>query len=129
MDASGHKTLKCVIVTPERTVLDETVEFVALPLIDGELGVLPQRAPLTGRLGYGELRTTYHGSTRHYYVEGGFVQVNHDVVSVLTPKAVAVGELDAGTLGKQLASATGQAAAKLKAQLHLATKGGPGASH
>ena len=33
------------------------VDFVALPLFDGELGVMPGRAPLIGRLGFGELRT------------------------------------------------------------------------
>ncbi len=38
-------TLQCVVVTPERTLLDEPVQFVALPLHDGELGVLPGRAP------------------------------------------------------------------------------------
>ena len=37
--------------------LETTAEFVALPLYDGEIGILPGRAPLIGRLGYGELRT------------------------------------------------------------------------
>ena len=37
--------LQCVVVTPERTLFDETVDFVALPLYDGELGVLPGRTP------------------------------------------------------------------------------------
>ena len=53
----GDDRLQCVVVTPERTLFDELVDFVALPLYDGELGVLPGRAPLIGRLGYGELRT------------------------------------------------------------------------
>ena len=33
--ASGSKVLQCVIVTPERAVLDEAAEFVALPMFDG----------------------------------------------------------------------------------------------
>lgn len=37
--------LKCVVVTPERTVLDEQAEFVALPLYDGEIGILGAAAP------------------------------------------------------------------------------------
>ena len=45
-----------MVVTPERALLDEPADFVALPMYDGELGVLPGRAPLIGRLGYGELR-------------------------------------------------------------------------
>ena len=51
---SAEKSLHCVVVTPERAVVDETADFVVLPMLDGELGVLPGRAPLIGRLGFGE---------------------------------------------------------------------------
>lgn len=121
MESTG-KSLKCMVVTPERVVLDETVEFVALPMFDGELGVLADRAPLTGRLGYGELRTTQRGTTHSYYVEGGFVQVRSNVVSVLTPKAVPVNEIKTAALESQLTTLTGNALAKAKAQLHVAAK-------
>ena len=57
------QTIQCVVVTPERAVLDQAVDFVALPLYDGELGVLPGRAPLVGRLGYGELRIRHDSDT------------------------------------------------------------------
>jgi len=50
------RRVRVVVVTPERALVDKTCDFVALPLYDGELGVLPGRAPLIGRLGYGELR-------------------------------------------------------------------------
>ena len=45
------RQLRCVIVTPERALFDEPADFVALPLYDGEIGFLPGRAPLVGRLG------------------------------------------------------------------------------
>ena len=61
---SAHDRLQCLVVTPERTLFDELVDFVALPLYDGELGVLPVRTPLIGRLGYGELRTKTGGVSR-----------------------------------------------------------------
>ncbi len=48
----GDDRIQCVVVTPEKTLFDEAVHFVALPLYDGELGVLPGRAPLIGRLGF-----------------------------------------------------------------------------
>ena len=121
METTG-KSLKCMVVTPERVVVDETVEFVALPLFDGELGVLADRAPLTGRLGFGELRTTHGGATHSYYIEGGFVQVSSNIVSVLTPKAVAVKDINTAALESQLSSLTGTALAKAKAQLHVAMK-------
>ena len=69
---SSHGKLHCVVVTPEATVLDAEADFVALPLYDGEAGILPGRAPLIGRLGYGELRVREGGQERHYYVDGGF---------------------------------------------------------
>src|SRR6266481_7743738 len=87
MNASG-RTVQCVVVTPERAVLDEAADFVALPMYDGELGVLRGRAPLIGRLGYGELRIRRNGDIRRYYVDGGFAQVRNNVVTVLTPRAV-----------------------------------------
>ena len=36
----GEKKLQCVVVTPEKTLFDEWVDFVALPLYDGEVGIL-----------------------------------------------------------------------------------------
>src|SRR6185369_10068528 len=86
--ATSTRTLQCVVVTPERAVVDEPADFVALPLYDGEVGILPGRAPLVGRLGYGEMRIKRGNQTERLYVDGGFVQVRADVVTVLTPRAV-----------------------------------------
>jgi F-type H+-transporting ATPase subunit epsilon len=94
MADQAQQNLQCVVVTPEVTVLDRTVDFVALPLYDGELGVLPGRAPLVARLGYGELRVTSGGQTSSYYVDGGFVQLRHNVVTVLTARAVPADRID-----------------------------------
>src|SRR5690348_13304824 len=79
----GGEQLQCVVVTPERKVLDELDDFVALPLYDGELGVLPGRAPLIGRLGFGELRVRSGARMDRYFIDGGFAQVRDDVVTVL----------------------------------------------
>jgi F-type H+-transporting ATPase subunit epsilon len=98
-------TLHCLVVTPERTVVDEQVDFVALPLYDGELGVLPGRAPLIGRLGCGELRTLRGGQTRRYFVDGGFVQVRQNVVTLLTPRALPAEELQREEAERALAAA------------------------
>lgn len=84
----ADKTVKVVVVTPEKAVLDEAAEFVVVPMIDGELGVLPGRAPLIGRLGAGELRLTTGTATKRYFVEAGFVQVRANVVTVLTANAL-----------------------------------------
>ena len=94
MDAASPGSLQCVVVTPERAVLDEPVDFVALPMYDGELGVLRGRAPLIGRLGYGELRLRHGATTRRFFVDGGFAQVRSNVVTVLTPRAIRGEDID-----------------------------------
>ncbi len=87
--------LKCVVVTPEATVLDQAASFVVVPLEDGEIGIAAGHSPLIGRLGFGPLRLTRDHETAHYYVDGGFVQVLDNVVSVLTGSAVPAAEIDA----------------------------------
>ena len=137
----SNQSLQCVVVTPERAVLDESVDFVAMPMYDGELGVLPGRAPLIGRLGFGELRTIKAGRTERYYIDGGFAQVRDNVVTILTAKAIKAEEINAQAAEQALASVQGSAAtpegreARLKdqqrarAQLRMARRGIEEASH
>jgi F-type H+-transporting ATPase subunit epsilon len=113
--ADIHPTLpgsvRCTVVTPEATVVDTPADFVALPLYDGEAGVAPGRAPLIGRLGYGELRIRVGKAVTRYYVDGGFVQVADNAVSVLTNRAIPSEELDESTVAEQLRTALARRAA------------------
>jgi F-type H+-transporting ATPase subunit epsilon len=103
--------LRVVVVTPEQTALETTTDFVALPLFDGELGVAPGHAPMIGRLGYGELRIGHVPASQSYYIDGGFVQVADNVVSILTNRALPVARLDAGIIQEQLTSTLARSAA------------------
>ena len=98
--------LTCIVVTPEQTALETTTDFVALPLYDGEIGIAPNHSPLIGRLGYGEMRIKTGGSVSRYYVDGGFVQVADNVVSVLTNRAVPAAQVDGAAAQKQLEAAS-----------------------
>ena len=100
-----ERILMVSVVTPEATLLETPAQFVALPLYDGELGVLPGRSPFIGRLGYGELRVVEGDKTRRYYLDGGFVQVAKNVVSILTNNAVPAENLDATAAADELAAA------------------------
>jgi len=102
---SSDSTLRCVVVTPERTVVDTPAESVVLPMADGEYGVLANHSPLIGRLGYGELRIRTRDGQQRFYADGGFVEVAENVVSVLTNRAVAADSLDTGTAAEQLQTA------------------------
>ena len=102
--------LRLVIVTPERTLLDEPVSALRFPLYDGDIGVLPGRLPLIGRLGSGELKVTTASGVRSFFIDGGFAQVQGSVISLLTHRAVAATELSVADAEKQLTTANAKLA-------------------
>ncbi len=102
--------LRVVVVTPETTLLDDAADFVALPLFDGEIGIAPLHSPMIGRLGFGEMRIVRNEVERRIYVDGGFVQVADNVVSVLTNRSVDVKDLNAAAADEQLKTAMKQKA-------------------
>lgn len=108
--ATAGKELRLVVVTPETTLVDEACDFVALPLFDGELGVARGHSPMIGRLGYGELRIKQGGNERRLYVDGGFVQVVDNAVSVLTDRAVEAKDVDAAQARTKLEAAIAERA-------------------
>src|SRR5260370_24614646 len=79
--AHDHR-LQCVIVTPERAVLDERADFGVLPMIDGELRVLPSHAPLIARLGTRELRLTPGHAVQKWKITGAFPQIRPTPVTL-----------------------------------------------
>jgi F-type H+-transporting ATPase subunit epsilon len=126
-----------MVVTPEKAFLDEKAEYVGLPMYDGDLGVLPGRAPLIGRLSCGELRLRKEGRTRRYFVDGGFAEVKANVVTVLTSKVLEPKDIDVNAAKRTLVETTAlartpeeqethlRAAERARAQLRVAKAGGP----
>jgi F-type H+-transporting ATPase subunit epsilon len=94
-----------MVVTPERALLDARADSIVVPMSDGELGILPGRAPMIGRLGFGEVRIRLGERITYLYVDGGFVQVLDNKVSVLTAKALKVEEIQPEAARQALASA------------------------
>lgn len=86
--------LHLVVVTPERTTLEQSAELVAVPLMDGEAGIMADHAPMIGRLAPGELRVNAGGKSQRYYIDGGFAQVANNVVSILTGRCLPVEQID-----------------------------------
>ncbi len=75
------------VITPERNVFEGPVKFLVVPAFDGEIGILRDHAPLMALLGEGTLRIVTEQGTRRLRVSGGFVQVLHNEVSVLSEEA------------------------------------------
>lgn len=96
----GESGVRCVITTPEATVLDTRADFVSVPLFDGQRGIGRGHAPFVGRLGVGEVRITggagsAAGESRRTFIEGGFVEVGHDEVTIITQRSIPAEKLDA----------------------------------
>lgn len=114
--------MKCLVVTPEKTVFDAEATSVVLPLVDGEYGVMSGHTPVVARLGAGELRVQKtDGQLTVYYVEGGFVEVLDDTVALLSMHALPAEELSVERAQQQLDEAINRPGhttdfAKLKAE-------------
>ncbi|HUG17697.1 MAG TPA: F0F1 ATP synthase subunit epsilon [Planctomycetaceae bacterium] len=98
----ADKTLQLVLVTPEKTLLDVPTQSLSFPLFDGQIGVLPSRAPMVGRLGFGELKIHTTSGESKYYIDGGFVQIKDNVVSLLTNDATPLDQLNKTALKAEL---------------------------
>jgi F-type H+-transporting ATPase subunit epsilon len=108
---AAEAPLRLVLVTPETTLVDEPVSALRFPLYDGQIGILPGRAPLIGRLGYGELKVTHiDGSDLSYFIDGGFVQVKENIVSLLTDRALTRDEIDRAAAEVKLREAVARVA-------------------
>ena len=90
----ASKAFRCRVVTPAARILDQDVVYAAVPAWDGSLGVMVDRAPLLTRLGKGELRLdladSTQGSSKTFTVEGGFVQMVNNRLTILAEKATEV---------------------------------------
>ncbi len=87
-------TFHCSVVTPERAVLECDATSAVFPAHDGDVGILPRRAPLLCRLGTGILRVETEGKTQSFFIDGGFGQMVDNKLTLLTEQARAASELD-----------------------------------
>lgn len=101
----ASKNLKLKIVTPERIVLEEEVEQVTLPTIEGEITVLPGHLPLITALTSGDIVAKNKGEDIPMAVSGGFIDVRPDEVAVLADFAEHVAEISDEALQKAKARA------------------------
>jgi F-type H+-transporting ATPase subunit epsilon len=86
--------IKLDIVTAERLVLSEEVDYVSAPGVGGVLGILPRHAPLVTALTVGELRYKKDGAEFHFAIGGGFMEVRPEKVTVLADSAEHADEID-----------------------------------
>jgi F-type H+-transporting ATPase subunit epsilon len=114
-------TFHLSVITPERAVLEAEATFAAVPVHDGELGILRNRAPMLYRLGAGLLRAETAEGKKALFVAGGFAQMVDNRLTVLTEVARELAKLDRAAAEKALAEALamkGTTEAEFKARQH-----------
>jgi F-type H+-transporting ATPase subunit epsilon len=90
-------TLKLEVVTPKGQVYSQDVDMVTLPGSEGEMGILPQHAPLITKLGDGEIVAKRGAQEDRILVTRGMAEILGDRVSVLTVFATAEENIDEKT--------------------------------
>ena len=77
--------LNVELVSPTQRVWSGQATFISARTIEGDLGVLPDHAPLFGVLVDGAVSIKgVDGSTQEFNVQGGFISVSNNRVSILT---------------------------------------------
>ncbi len=87
-------TIKLEIVTPDRVVLSEDVEYVGVPGVMGQFGVLNNHIPFLSALSIGSLYYKKGGGTHYVFVSGGFAEVTGDSITILAESAERAEEID-----------------------------------
>lgn len=75
------------ILTPEKQLLDESVDMVTVPSLDGELGILPHHLNLMTRLKPGELRIKKGSKVEVLAIGDGLLQIADNTATILTDLA------------------------------------------
>ncbi|ABB37785.1 ATP synthase F1, epsilon subunit [Oleidesulfovibrio alaskensis G20] len=89
-----EKSLQLEIVTPDKVVLSEQVDYVGAPGYEGEFGVLPNHIPFLSALSIGSLYYKAGGKTRYAFVSGGFAEVSDNKVTILAESAERAEDID-----------------------------------
>lgn len=87
-------TIRCEIVSQDRTVFEGDVDIVVLPGADGEMGILPKHSPVLTTLKYGIVKIRRGGKEELFTVAGGVAEVQPDIVTVLADAAENIEEID-----------------------------------
>ena len=85
---------QCDIITQEKTVFSEEVDYASLPGTEGVLGVLPNHSPLLTALNFGEVMVRQSGDEYFFAIGGGFAEIQPGHVIILADSAEQADEID-----------------------------------
>lgn len=94
--AERGKTIRLDVITPDAAVLSQDVDFVLVRALDGDLGILPDHAPLIASLDIWPLFYDIDGQRHCLSVASGFLEVSNNTITVIAPAAERPEDIDVG---------------------------------
>ncbi|MGP4106152.1 F0F1 ATP synthase subunit epsilon [Virgibacillus sp. L01] len=88
------KTLTVSVVTPDGPVLEDSFDMVSCKAENGELGILPGHIPMVAPLTISGVRLKRESDTERLAVNGGFLEVRPDKVTILAQSAEKPSEIN-----------------------------------
>lgn len=86
--------MRCTLVTPERELFSDDVDYLSAPGALGEFGILPGHAPFITLLKAGITYVEKEGETKRFALISGFCEVLSDNVIILADEAYTEGEVN-----------------------------------
>ena len=111
-------TIHVDVVSAEESIYSGEAEFVVLPGVAGELGIYPRHTPLLTQIKPGAVRIKVPNEAEEtlVFVQGGFLEVQPNVVTVLADTAIRAHDLDEAKALEAKAKAEDAMKSKLSAE-------------
>ena len=87
-------TIRCEIASQDRLVFEGDADIVVLPGAEGEMGILPNHAPLLTTLSLGVIKVRLGLEEEIFTVTGGLAEIQPTVITILADAAEHVDEID-----------------------------------
>jgi F-type H+-transporting ATPase subunit epsilon len=87
-------TIRCEIVSQDRSVFEGEADLVLAPTTEGQIGILPGHAPTLAVLGMGILTVRRGEAEEIFTVTGGFIEIQPDIVTVLADASEHIEEIN-----------------------------------
>jgi F-type H+-transporting ATPase subunit epsilon len=106
--AETGKTIHLEVITPDVAVFNDDVDFVLVRALDGDLGIMPNHAPLIASLQIWPLTYTKGEEKHDIFIAGGFLEVKDNKITVIAPAAELPENIDLGRAEKAKSRAEGR---------------------
>lgn len=82
------------IITPTKVVLNEEVDELTIPTVNGEISILPNHIDLLTKITPGEMIIRKNNKIEPFAITGGFLEVSKNHISVLADYAMHVNDIE-----------------------------------